>query len=119
MKIISLIIISFFISSALLAQDNKESSISIPDPAKKTESVKAACGQCMFGMSGKDCTLAVKIKNKTYYVEGTGIDDHGDAHAKDGFCNKVRKADIQGELVDDKYRVTYFKLTDIATKKTD
>ena len=93
------------------AQEEKKS-IHIPDPTQKTEVVKAACGQCVFGMSGNDCTLAVKIKNKTYFVVGTGVDDHGDAHAKDGFCNKVRKAEIQGALIENKYHVTYFKLID-------
>ncbi len=119
MKIIYSLIVFLFLGFTSFGQDNKESKISVPDPAKKIESVKAACGQCMFGMTGNDCTLAVKIKGKNYFVEGTDIDDHGDAHAKDGFCNKVRKADIQGEIVGDKYRVTYFKLTDVATKKTD
>lgn len=117
MKTVCLVIICLFFGSVSFGQDNKEP-VSIPDPAKKIESVKAACGQCMFGMSGNDCTLAIKIKGKNYFVEGTGIDDHGDAHAKDGFCNKVRKADVQGEIAGNKFRVTYFKLTDAEIKKT-
>ena len=86
----------------------KNTSISKPDPDKKVEKVKAGCGQCMFGMSGKGCALAVRIRNKTYFVEGAGIDDFGDAHAKDGFCNKVRKAEAQGEITENKFRITYF-----------
>lgn len=117
MKTVSLLIAFLFFGLLSFAQDNKES-FNTPDPAKKILSVKAACGQCMFGMTGNDCTLAVKIKGKNYFVEGTGIDDHGDAHAKDGFCNKVRKADVQGKIVEGKFHATYFKLTDNTVKKT-
>ena len=92
----------------------KNAAISTPDPSRKIQKVKAACGLCMFGMAGKSCTLAVRIKNKPYFVEGTGIGDHGDEHAIDGFCNKVRNADVQGELIENKYKVTYFKLKDKA-----
>jgi hypothetical protein len=59
-------------------------------------------------MKGSTCKLAVKINNKDYYVEGTSIDGHGDAHAKDGFCNSIRKAKVQGEIVGDKFLVSYF-----------
>jgi hypothetical protein len=43
-------------------------------------------------------------------VEGTDIDDHGDAHGEDGFCNAIRKAQVQGKVEGDKFVVTYFKL---------
>lgn len=109
MKAIISLCLLFFVSLSSISQD-KKTLPEKPDPEKKILSVKAACGQCMFGMAGADCTLAVRIKNKTYFVEGTGIDDHGDAHAKDGFCNKVRKADVQGEVVNNKFVATYFKL---------
>ena len=93
-----------FAAFAASAQTDK------PDPEKKTEVLKAACGLCQFGMAAEDCALAVRYKGKVYWVEGTGIDDHGDAHADDGFCNKVRKASVQGEVVDKKFVVTYFQL---------
>ena len=54
--------------------------------------------------------LAVRIDGKSYFVDGTDIDSHGDAHAKDGFCNAIRKAEVQGEIVNDRFKVTYFKL---------
>jgi hypothetical protein len=38
------------------------------------------------------CDLAVRMNEKSYFVEGTKIDDHGDAHADDGFCSTVRTA---------------------------
>ena len=53
--------------------------------------------------------LAVNIDGAKYYVEGTDIDDY-DAHSGDGFCNAIRDAKIQGQIVDNKYIVTDFKL---------
>ena len=29
---------------------------------------------------------------------------------KKGFCNAIRKADIQGEVIENKFHITYFKL---------
>lgn len=81
-----------------------------PDPAKPLVTVEASCGQCQFHMEGKGCDLAVRIDGKAYYVDGTSIDEHGNAHAKDGFCEAVREAEVQGEVVDNRFRVSYFKL---------
>jgi len=71
---------------------------------------EASCGQCQFKMEGKGCNLAVRIKGKSYFVDGTKIDDHGDAHAMDGFCQKIRKAEIKGTIVNNRFVATYFKL---------
>lgn len=76
----------------------------------KMQVVEVACGECRFDMPGKTCDLAVRINGKSYFVEGTSIDDHGDAHAEDGFCNSVRKAEVQGEIVGDRFKASYFKL---------
>jgi hypothetical protein len=72
--------------------------------------VEASCGQCQFNMEGKSCDLAVKIDGIAYFVDGTQIDDHGDAHAKDGFCQKVRKAVVSGQVVNNRFKATSFKL---------
>lgn len=78
--------------------------------------VDVSCGQCKFGMKDKKgCDLAVKIDNKYYFIEGTTIDDHGDAHADDGFCTSIRKAEVIGKIEDNKFKVTYFKLLPITT----
>ena len=77
---------------------------------EKVQIVDAACGECQFGMKGKSCDLAVRINGKSYFVQGTSIDKHGDAHAKDGFCNAIRKAEVKGTIVDNKFVATYFKL---------
>jgi hypothetical protein len=87
-----------------------------PDPNKKIETVEASCGQCKFGLKGKGCSLAVRMDGKAYFVDGTEIDSHGDAHETDGFCNAIRKADVQGEVVDGRYKVSYFKLYPVEKK---
>lgn len=89
---------------------SKDSLSKQPDPSKKTMNVEAACGQCKFGLKGTGCTLAVRIDGKAYFVDGTDINTHGDAHANDGFCNAIRKAQVQGEVKNDRFRVSYFKL---------
>jgi len=78
--------------------------------ANKVQIAEASCGQCQFKMQGKGCDLAVRINGKSYFVDGTKIDDHGDAHAKDGFCEKIRIAGIKGIIVNKRFVATYFKL---------
>jgi hypothetical protein len=74
--------------------------------------VEAACGQCQFGMPGDDCELAVRIDGRVYFVDGTGIDDHGDAHAWDGFCNAIRYARVTGRIENGRFVATTFELVD-------
>lgn len=103
--------ILFFSFTVLLAQgQTKEVNIAIPDSTKKIQTVETSCGLCQFGMKSKDCSLAVRIDGKSYFVDGTSIDDHGDAHGKDGFCEAIRKAEVQGEIVNNRFKATYFKL---------
>ncbi|HEU4791323.1 MAG TPA: DUF6370 family protein [Flavobacterium sp.] len=78
--------------------------------ALKPQIVEVSCGECQFGLKGKSCDLAVRIGGKSYFVDGTKIDDHGDAHAKDGFCETIRKAKVTGEIVNDRFKVTSFTL---------
>lgn len=116
MKSITLFSIVFFFSFAAAAQ-TKSPNIHQADPSKKIQVVDAACGECQFKMKGESCDLAVRIDGKTYFVDGTKIDDHGDAHSKEGFCNAVRKAEVQGEIKDNRFVATYFKLLDTPAKK--
>jgi hypothetical protein len=111
----SCIVCLLFISSAFGQKSDPK--VSTPDPNKKIQIVETACGECQFKLSGKGCDLALRIDGKSYFVDGTDIDSHGDAHAKDGFCNAVRKAEVQGELVNDRFKVTYFKVIKSAEKK--
>jgi hypothetical protein len=81
-----------------------------PDLARPLLRVEAGCGQCRLGLPGKSCDLAVRLEGTAYFVDGTTIDSHGDAHATDGLCNAIRKAEVQGEVVDNRFRATYFRL---------
>jgi len=81
-----------------------------PDSTKKLLVAEASCGECQFHLPGKGCELAVRIDGKAYFVDGTSIDDHGDAHASDGFCEAIRKAEVQGEIVNNRFKATYFKI---------
>ena len=72
--------------------------------------VEASCGQCQFGMEGNGCDLAVRIDGKSYYVDGSNIDDHGDAHGDDGLCNCIRNAKVAGEIKDGRFVATSFEV---------
>lgn len=73
-------------------------------------SVEAACGQCLLGLPGQGCDLAVRIDGRAMFVDGAHIDDHGDAHAADGLCNAIRQASVTGTVVGDRFRATSFRL---------
>lgn len=73
--------------------------------------VEASCGQCNFGMKGKaGCDLAVRINGVPYFVDGVKIDHFGDAHAKDGFCNAIRKAKVSGKIKKNRFIASSFTL---------
>lgn len=91
-----------FVGISLTAQGKKEPS--------KTQIVEASCGQCQFGMQGKGCELAVRIDGKAYFVDGTSIDSHGDAHAINGLCEAIRKAEVVGTLKNNRFTASSFKL---------
>ena len=106
MKII--VLFTFMLSyTSLFSQTAKTRTI---DPLKKVYIVEASCGQCQFKMTGKGCILAVRMDGKSYFVEKADIDEFGDAHSKEGFCNAIRKAKVQGEIVSGKFIASYFEL---------
>jgi Family of unknown function (DUF6370) len=112
-----LLLLFFTISLSAVFSQGKKNSIATPDPNKKIQIVETSCGQCKLGLPGKSCDLAVRINGKAYFVDGTTIDEHGDAHAKEGFCNAIQKAEVQGEIVGDRFKVTFFKLIPAKKKK--
>ncbi len=86
-----------------------------PDPGKELRTVTASCGQCNFGLPGGDCDLAVRFPQqdgaeKAFYVDGVDISAFGHPHDKDGFCLALRKAEVQGEVVEGRFKASYFKL---------
>jgi hypothetical protein len=83
-----------------------------PIPKDAVE-VEASCGQCNFGLTEpRGCDLAVRIEGKAYFVDGSKLDEHGDAHARRGMCNIVRRAAVTGKVVDNRYQATTFRIVD-------
>ena len=71
----------------------------------KNQTVEISCGECKFKMEGKGCDLAIRIDGKAYFVDGKSVDDFGDAHdEKEGFCNVIKKAEVTGELVNNRFK---------------
>ena len=86
---------------------------------QKVKTVEASCGQCQFGMKDKKgCDLAVRFEGKSFFLDGTGLNDHGDAHAEDGFCSAIRQAEVTGSVVDGRFKATSFKLLPLKTEAT-
>lgn len=73
-----------------------------------------SCGQCQFELDSENgCSLAVRLDGNAYFVEGFKIDDFGDAHDKHtGFCEVIRKAEVVGEVIDDKFVASSIKLVE-------
>ena len=116
MKSACIFLSSLFLTISAFAQTT-EIKTSVPDADKKIQVVDVSCGKCKLGLAGKTCDMAVRIDGKAYYADGADIDSFGDAHAHDGMCNAIRKAEVQGELVDNRFKISYIKL--IAEKKAD
>ena len=105
-----LLLLAMLVSfSFTYAQDATKKKL-VFNPNNPTYEVEATCGNCMYKMKGDGCHLAIKLNGKNYFVDGTNIDDHGDAHAKDGFCSAIRKAEVEGTIVDNKFKIKTFKL---------
>lgn len=113
MKKLLLVICCSFVAVLVNAQSSLRAT---PDSTKKIQIVEASCGECQFHMPGKGCELAVRIDGKSYFVDGTAIDDHGDAHGSEGFCEAIRKAKVQGDIVDGRFKATYFKVEPVEKK---
>jgi hypothetical protein len=90
---------------------NQEKPKAAEESAAINQVVEASCGQCNFKLkTQKGCDLAVRIGGKAYFVDGSDINDHGDAHANDGFCNDIRKAKVKGIIVDGRFEAIEFAL---------
>jgi hypothetical protein len=112
MKQLLIAAIAILYSVTVPAQE-KQQPLSTLDPAKKVQTAEVSCGECQFKMKGKGCHLAVRIKGASYWVDGADVDSFGDAHDKTmGFCNKVRKAQVQGEVKNGRFQLSYLKFVD-------
>lgn len=104
-----------FLSLGLFAQvslaQNKTKEI-------KDKTVEASCAQCKFKIKEpQGCDLAIRLNGKVYFVDGTNLDAHGDAHEEDGFCNAIRQAEVTGTIKGNRINVTRFSLKPMAKKK--
>ena len=68
----------------------------VPANKRVEGNVLVSCGMCNFLTADTDCSLAVKIGSRVLKVDGVGIDDHGDSHASDGYCNVIKKKYVEG-----------------------
>ncbi len=89
----------------------------IPPRALDQVVVEASCGQCQFDLEGSGCDLAIRVDGRAYYVDGTAINEHGDAHAEDGFCNAIRPARVSGRFDSGRFVVTSFELVPAETQR--
>ena len=106
--IISTLLLCLFFVAGF--SQKKSAVYTTPDKNKPMLSIEVACGKCQMGLPGKDCELAARVNGKAHYIDGAHIDSLGDAHAKDGFCNTIRNAQVQGELVNNRFKVSYIAL---------
>ena len=99
------------VSSKKAAVPAGEFVTSISDDGTVKGLVLASCGMCNFGMKNqKSCSLAIQISEQSYSVKGTGMEDQGDPHAKDGLCNAVRVASVAGTVKDGLFLAESFEL---------
>tara|TARA_B100001250_G_C19404080_1_gene616046 strand:+ start:245 stop:628 length:384 start_codon:yes stop_codon:yes gene_type:complete len=71
--------------------------------------VLISCGMCNFMTNTEDCSLAIKIGSNVLNVSGVGIDDHGDSHAIDGYCNVIKKVYVEGKVEGKSFKPTTLK----------
>lgn len=82
----------------------------VADVVPYTGIVEAGCARCRFAADEPGCDLAIRMDGGTWLVSGTAIDDHGDAHAADGFCNATRQARVVGRFENERFVVDEFEL---------
>ena len=71
---------------------------------------EVACASCVFDMPSPGCWLAIKIDDKTYFVDGSKLADHGDMHAEDGMCTISRHATVSGKVALGRFKAKSFEL---------
>ena len=104
----AILLLLMMCSCFLFGQDKAKAT---PKTPEINQIAGVSCSQCNFKLkTQKGCDLAVRLNGKAYFIDGTKIDDHGDAHADDGFCNAIKKAQLRGTIVDGRFKASYFKL---------
>jgi hypothetical protein len=99
------LILILFISLCYFTVNAQSTAQKAAQKSLKNQTVEISCGECKFKMEGKGCDLAIRIDGKAYFVDGKSVDDFGDAHdEKEGFCNVIKKAEVTGELVNNRFK---------------
>jgi|GEM_PF-512426 len=81
------------------------------------KTVEASCAQCKFKVKEpQGCDLAIRVKGRIYFLDGTNLDAHGDAHEEDGFCNAIRQAVVTGTIKGNRIQVSQFNLKPLEKK---
>ena len=111
------LLISIFLATACFggceAEDTREPDFPVATAVLlENRIVDASCGQCQLGLPGDGCDLAVAFDGKAYYVDGSHIDDHGDAHGPAGLCNAILTARVSGQLVDGRFEAERFEVVE-------
>jgi hypothetical protein len=101
--LLSLCLVTFLCSCGRTENGNGRPVADIQEFQSVEGRCDVGCGQCLFGLDGTGCDLAIRWNGVAMFVDGSGIDDHGDAHAADGLCNKVSMADVFGEINDGRF----------------
>ena len=84
----------------------------------KNKNVEASCAQCQFKLKEPaGCDLSIRMNGRIYFVDGTNLDAHGDAHDEDGFCNAIRRANVTGTINGNRILVSRFDLKPLVKKK--
>lgn len=97
-------------------QPAQEPPVVLAESESSAQNIEAGCAMCIYEMEGiEKCTLAVKIEDTPYLVEGVEIHELGDAHAEDGLCMTARQATVEGELEGDTFVATKLELDPQAT----
>ncbi len=97
------IVCSMALAVAVLGGCKPSAPVAISEVKLVDRTVELACGECQFKMPGNGCDLAIRFDGKAYFVDGSSIDDHGDAHAEDGLCNAILKAKVTGTVRDGRF----------------
>ena len=70
----------------------------VPASAFIKGNVMVSCGMCNFMTNDNNCSMAIKVGTGVYNVTGVNINDHGDSHAMDGYCNVIKKLYVEGRV---------------------
>ena len=70
----------------------------IPKNNYLSGNVLISCGMCNFMVNDNECSLAIKVGRNILSVKDVGIDEHGDSHARDGYCHVIKRVYVEGKV---------------------